>query len=128
LPGKINDEPDEPDGNKDVQGKNEIVVGYPPGAYPAPDHNTDVGNKKCQDAENRKRIQYTLLIHIFGRFCSGGKEKDQVGHQHETSQVDQVTCFDEYGGYGPLAMNPKGFQDDDCNNVYQEKCCNKNEM
>ena len=69
-----------------------------------------------------------LFVHIFRGLGGCGKEEDQIGHKQEACQVDQVTGFEKDCGHGAFSVDPKWLQDDDCDDVYQKKRRNKNEM
>jgi hypothetical protein len=69
-----------------------------------------------------------VFVRLLGAFTVGREEQDQIGHQQETGQVDQVAGFEQNGGYGAFTMNPERLQDDNRYDVYKKKSRNKYEM
>ncbi len=51
LPGKVHNKPNKPQGYQNIKGGNCVIVGDPPGTDPPPDHNSNIGNKKCEHTE-----------------------------------------------------------------------------
>ena len=56
LPGQVQYEPDQAHRYYNVESRDQVVVGDPPGQDPPSDHNPNIWNKEGKDAENSQTV------------------------------------------------------------------------